>query len=93
MTTEPLREPLIVDPDPQCALYPDEVSDLSSIYTALEGVSFPATKEALLQCCGGQDIYWSEETTLTLREIIHRLPETVFSSLSDLSAAMSRLTE
>jgi hypothetical protein len=74
-------------------LYPTDIDQLDTIYVALEGIDFPITKQALITQCGEQQIYWSEETTITLGDILRHLPQQEFSSVSDLSAAISSVSE
>lgn len=73
--------------------YPSEPEGLDSLYIALEGVDFPISREELIEAVGDREIYWDDEETVMLEDLLRQLPQEVFSSVSDISAAISALSD
>jgi hypothetical protein len=62
---------------------------VASVTQAVEGTSFPVSKQQLIKDHGKAEIHWTKESTERLSDILKRVPEDKFLSVADLASAVS----
>lgn len=62
---------------------------VAAVTQALEGVSFPISKEELIRAHGRQHVHWTKESDEKLGDILKRVPQDEFASVAELAAAVS----
>ncbi len=62
---------------------------VAAITQAVEGTSFPISKQDLLRQHGRQQVHWTKEESETLADIVNRVPKDEFLSVADLAQAVS----
>ena len=62
---------------------------VASVTQALEGESFPISKQDLLKRHGKQQIHWTKDHAESLGDLLRRVPKDEFLSVADLASAVS----
>ena len=62
---------------------------VASVTQALEGTSFPISKQELLRQHGKAQIHWTKDSAETLAEVLERVPNDEFLSVADVASAVS----
>lgn len=67
-----------------------QVFGVASVTNLLEGVSFPVSKQELIQRFGRQEVHWTQDTSESFENLIKGVPDETFYSASDVVSAISR---
>jgi hypothetical protein len=62
---------------------------IASVTQALEGVSFPISKQDLIRQHGRSEIHFTKDSAESLGDILKRVPKDEFLSVADLASAVS----
>jgi hypothetical protein len=63
---------------------------VASVTMAMEGVDFPAQKQDLIDEYGDEQINWTKDNPMRLRDILQKVNQNEFNSMSDLTAAVGQ---
>jgi hypothetical protein len=62
---------------------------VAAVTQALQGISFPISKQELLRLHGKEVIHWSKEESENLGDILKRVPKNEFQSIAELAQAVA----
>jgi len=62
---------------------------IASVTQALEGTSFPISKQDLLRQHGKEKIHWTKDSTETLADLLKSVPNDEFLSVAEVASAVS----
>ena len=65
-----------------------EAYGVAAVTEKLKGLDFPATRDDVIERLGDEEVQWSKEKTLNLREVVDRLPNR-FERPTDVVKAIS----
>jgi len=63
---------------------------VASVTQALEGISFPISKQELLRQHGKVTIHWTKDSTENLGELLKAIPQDEFQSVAEVASAVSQ---
>jgi len=72
------------DGQAEVARYGDQVAALPGLISYIGTLSFPASREALLEQVGGKQVYIVPDYWMTVADILRKLPDEEYASAADL---------
>lgn len=68
---------------------PGHAFGIASVTQALEGASFPMSKEELIEAFGDAEVHWTKNSSGRLSTILEQTPQDEFMSIADVASAES----